>query len=161
MSRACLIVVSVASLVGVCACLGSAGGAAARPAGTAAAARAVTLLYIRQTKVEQLEPRGPRFWELEPFDGCNGYEAETANIGAQRRAIWVHHWDGVLEAYARQQSRSRWLIRTYIGSQRAKSGGYALRRSATRWDVIQRSRTIGYAVGPDGPVGAAMFLAAC
>jgi hypothetical protein len=145
--------VRLAFSVVVLAVLSAVSSAAATPA------RAPTQMYRGQTNAGTIEPVGLRHWSV---DCPNGNSGSEVFIGARRRRIYVRHWDGNLDGYADLQSSGRWTI--YRASvdpgERWKPVGLALRRSATRWEILKGRRRVGHTIGPDGPEAAAAFFGA-
>jgi hypothetical protein len=120
----------------------------------ATSARSNTQMYRGHTYVGDIEAQSARHWTID----CEAVTGDEVFMGARRRALWVRHWNGSLDAYAVMQDSGRWAIR-YAGTR--SEVAFALRRSSTRWDILQGRRTLGHTIGPDGPAAAAALLSAC
>jgi hypothetical protein len=118
---------------------------------------ASTQMYLGRVHVGEIQREGRRAWHV---DCANGPDGDEVFPGARHRAIWVRHWDGYLDGYARLQSTGRWAIHR-VQSGQTTAVGFAVRRSSTRWDTLRGHRTVGHTIGPDGPEAAAALLSIC
>jgi hypothetical protein len=95
------------------------------------------------------------------FIECDAYSGGVITHGPRHRErINVHYMDGQLAGYSRVQPSGRWAIYTTDGSPRPLAG-FAVRRTATRWDVMRGQRRVGHTIGPDGAEAATALLTIC
>jgi hypothetical protein len=134
----------------------AAGAVAARPT------KAPTEMYRGTERVGLITPGQIGQYRADTWEvSCEGSAFVTRGRSArERKRINVHHWDGSVDGYALLQTSGRWRIRWRYESG-PKVAWFAVRRSATRWDVLGGQRKIGYTIGPDGPPAAAALLIAC
>jgi hypothetical protein len=113
-----------------------------------------THMYIGKSLVGELSEGSGRLWS--PVgDRC--YSNGMVVMGKGRNWIYVNYMDGHHAGYSRRLNAGRWAIyRT-----RTRVEGTAVRRSATRWDVLQNVRLFGHTVGPDGEAATAALLLLC
>jgi hypothetical protein len=119
-----------------------------------------TEMYRGTKKIAQLIPAQIGQHRAETWNvDCEGSPFVTRGRSArERRRINVHHWDGAVDGYALRQTSGRWRIYYWYPP---KVAWFAVRRSATRWDVLRGQRKIGYTIGPDGPAAASALVIAC
>jgi len=122
-----------------------------------------TAMYRGTTKVGVITPAQIGQYRAETWDAsCEGSPFVTRGRSARERArINVHHWDGHVDGYALLETSGRWRIRPMFYGDRPKVAWLAVRRSATRWDVLRGGRKIGSTIGPDGPAAAAALVIGC
>jgi len=136
--------------------------AATTAVGTVAAssAKAPTEMYLGTKNVGRIQPTTIGTIRAETWDvECGDSEFVTRGRSPRERTrINVHHWDGALDGYSRLQTDGRWVI---YSSYTRKDLGIAIRRSATRWDVLRGRRKVGHTIGPDGPPAATALLTVC
>jgi hypothetical protein len=95
-------------------------------------------------------------WSLE----CDGYSGGYITRGPlHRERINVHFMDGMVGGYSRLQRNGRFVI--YATTSGRTFAGVAIRRSASRWDVMRGQRRIGHTSGPDGAEAATALVTIC
>jgi hypothetical protein len=133
-------------------------------AAAAGSASGSTHMYLGLKDIGMIVPNGglggSQGWDINCAANADGLFLTRGRSGLNRKRINVHMWDGAVTAYARAQTATRWAIYRWIYNtdDRHKILGFAVRRSATRWDVIRRQRKVGYTIGPDGPPAATALL---
>jgi len=129
----------------------------------AASTKGPTAMYRGTVKIGEITPGQTGQYVAETWGvSCDGSAFVTRGRSARERTrINVHHWDGVVDGYALLQTSGRWRIRWRFYGDRPKVAWFAVRRSATRWDVLRGERKIGYTIGPDGPAAAAALIIGC
>ena len=117
-------------------------------------------MYLGTKNVGRIQPTTIGTIRAETWDvECGDSEFVTRGRSPRERTrINVHHWDGALDGYSRLQTDGRWVI---YSSYTRKDLGIAIRRSATRWDVLRGRRKVGHTIGPDGPPAATALLTVC
>jgi hypothetical protein len=150
LSRVRIVALVAATLTATGAVVG--GGAAADRSTTAYIGKAITVISGE-----------PPTWLLET---CAGYDGGSVQLGRRHRAITTHYNDGVATGFALIQRDGSWAIYVWSGGPASYGGhaklvGSAVRRAATRWDIVRTGRKIGHTVGPDGPEAATAALTIC
>jgi hypothetical protein len=85
----------------------------------------------------------------------------TRGLSAPHRMrINVHWWDGVVVGFSLRETLQRWVIYDILYGRR-KVAAFAVRRSATRWDVLRGRRKVGHTTGRDGPEAATALIIGC
>ena len=123
-----------------------------------------TEMYSGSTHVGRITPTQigryrARVWDID----CDA-ESQFLTRGRsarERTRINLHHWDGVVDGYARFV-RGRWLIYrlVYLGEPFALAGS-AVHRSPWHWDVFRGGQRMGRTLGPDGPAAATALVLVC
>jgi hypothetical protein len=121
-------------------------------------------MYRGTENVGYIQPTGEtgagESWHTECPEADTAVDLTRGLSARNRTRINVHWWDGVVVGYSRLKTARQWVI-FEISEGQPKVFGFAVQRSATRWDVLRGRRRVGHTIGPDGPEAATALLIGC
>lgn len=124
--------------------------------GGASAERRITSMFLGTQNVGAIEFSQDGTWSLD----CDNYSGGYITRGPRHRErINVHYMDGMVGGYSRLQPNGRFLI--YAAASGRVLAGTAIRRTASRWDIMRRHRRVGHTVGRDGAEAATALVTIC